>query len=342
MNYKNIIYSATLLLLIGGCGQGSQEAKNKQTTVEERIFPENIKTVGSMNGNRFFEYKGKKMFNGATFYNAHSFSSKGYCVVSKKIAEKEQFGVINTKGETVVDFKFEHLDGLGYVYYGYFKFMDKKNYTNGFVDTTGKIIIPAKYKEFGTVITEGTIKVGKSYNQWGLISMKDEPIIPMEYDFVSAWSEGLIRVRKGNVHGFFNRSGKIAIPIQYTKATDFQSGISMVQKGGKFGAIDTKGEKAIDFLYDDYLEMVAVAKDDYSTSGFKESLMGFILKGGYIGVKKKGKWGYIDTKGNEVIPFEYDQVWLPEKHDPNKAMVRKGEKRGYFDLSTKQVSFFDK
>jgi WG containing repeat len=340
MNTKNILYVA--LLFLGSCGQNTQNNTQKNQTIEERIFPENIKTVGSMNGNRSFEYQGKKMFNGATFYNAQTFSSKGYCIVSKKVEGKELFGVINAKGKTVIEFKYEHLDGLSYVHYGYFKFMDKKNYTNGFIDTTGKVVVPAKYKEFGTIITEGTIKVGASYNRWGLISMKDEPIIPMEYDFVSAWSDGLIRVRRGNVHGFFDRSGKVAIPIQFTKATDFESGIAIVQKGGKFGAIDIKGEKAIDFLYDDYLEMVAVSKDDYSSSGFKESLMGFILKGGYIGVKKNGKWGYIDTKGNEVIPFEYDQVWLPEKSDPNKAMIRKGEKRGYFDLTNKQVSFFEK
>ena len=28
-----------------------------------------------------------------------------------------------------------------------------------------------------------------------------------------------------------------------------------------------------------------------------------------MAVKKDGKWGYVDTTGEEVIPFEYDASW---------------------------------
>lgn len=339
MNSRNVLFAA--LLFLGSCGQGDPNG-TQNATVEEKIFPENIKTAGSMNGNRYFEYMGKKLFNGATFYNAHTFSSNGYCVVSKKTGDKELFGVINAKGKTVIDFKYENLNGLPYVYYGYFLFRDNTNRTNGFVDTTGKVAVPATYKEVGTIITEGTIKVGEAYNKWGLISMKNEPIIPMQYDFVSAWSDGLIRVRQGSLQGYYNRSGQIVIPIQYTVATDFQEKIAIVQKGGKIGAINTKGETVIDFVYDNYLELVAVSKDAYTSTGYSESLMGFILEGGYIAVQKNGKWGYINTKGDVVIPFEFDQVWEPEKDDLQKVMVRKGEQRGYMNLKTKKVTYFSK
>lgn len=339
MNSRNLTFAA--LLFLGSCGQSDPNSA-QSTQMEEKIFPENIQTAGTMNGNRYFEYMGKKLFNGATFYNAHSFSSNGYCVVSQKKGDKELFGVIDSKGKTVIDFKYEHLNGIPYVHYGYFLFREQTNRTNGLIDTKGKVVIPAKYKEIGTIITEGTIKVGEAYNKWGLISMKNELIIPMQYDFVSAWSDGLIRVRKGSLEGYYNRSGQIAIPIQYTEATDFQENMAIVQKGGKIGAINPKGETIIDFVYDNYLELVAVSKDDYAVSGFSESLMGFILEGGYIAVQKNGKWGYINTKGEVAIPFEFDQVWKPEKNDPNKVMIRKGDQKGYIDLKTKKVTYLKK
>lgn len=336
MNTRNLVFAAFLFLV--SCGQNDPN-NTQNTQMEEKILPESIQTAGTMNGDRYFEYMGKKLFNGATFYNAHSFSNNGYCVVSQKTGDKELFGVIDSKGKTVIDFKYESLNGLPYVYYGYFLFSDKTNRTNGLIDTKGKVVIPAKYKEIGKFITEGTVQVGEAYNKWGLISMKNELIIPMQYNFVSAWSDGLIRVRKGSLEGYYNRSGQIVIPIQYTEATDFEKNMAMVQKGGKVGAINTKGETIIDFVYDNYLELVAVSKDEYTTSGFSESLMGFILEGGYIAVQKDGKWGYINTKGDVMIPFEFDQVWQPEKYDPNKVRIRKGDQRGHIDLKTKKVTY---
>jgi len=339
MNFKSAIYLLPATLLFFSCGSSpkKEEAKTETKTTPDITLPDNIKTAGTMNGNRYFEYNGQKLFNGATFYNAQTFSAKGKCIVSKMINNKQLFGVINSKGETVIDFKFESLSADFYVFAGYYMFHE--GIKKGFVDTLGKIVVPAKYESFGSIIQDGTVKARVKYPKWGLINMKDEVIIPFEYEYISAWSNGLLRVKKnrdGN-YGYMDKAGKMVIPDTYSDATDFQQEIALVKKGKKYGLINTKGETVVDFQYDNFAEMVMVEEDKMSSTGTHESLMGFILKGGYISLEKNKKWGYIDLKGNVVIPFEYDQVWEPESD--NKVMVRKGDKRGSFDLNTKTEKF---
>lgn len=339
MNFKTIIYLVPSVLLFS-CGSSAkkEEVKTETQTTPTITLPDNIKTSGTMNGNRYFEYNGQKLFGGAVFHNAQTFSAKGKCIVSKLVNGKELFGVINSKGETVVDFKYEGLTSGMYAFRGYYMFR-AEGMKKGFIDSIGNVVVPAKYEDFGTIISEGTVKARIKYPKWGLISMKDEVIIPFEYEYISAWSDGLIRVKKerSGTYGFMDHAGKMIVADVYKDATDFQEQIAIVKKGNKYGVINTKGETVVDFQFDDFVEMVQVTEDKMSSTGTHESLMGFILKGGYIGASKNNKWGYVDLKGNVVIPFEYDQVWEPESD--NRVKVRKGEKKGYFNLTTKTEEF---
>lgn len=54
-------------------------------------------------------------------------------------------------------------------------------------------------------------------------------------------------------------------------------------------------------------------------------------------VSQNDKYGFIDKKGNEVIPCEYDEV--DYFHD-GLAYVAKGNKWGYIDKSGREVTPF--
>ncbi len=338
LNLKSILYVLPIVVL-QSCGSSAKKEEAKtETPVEQTItLPDLIKTSGTPNGGRYFEYEGKKLFNGAVFHNAQTFSAKGKCIVSKMVDGKQLFGVINSKGETVIPFKFEGLSADFYIFRGYYQY--SVGMKKGFIDTLGNIAVEAKYESFGSIIQDGTVKARIKYPKWGLISMKDEVLIPFEYEYISAFGDGLIRVKKnsGGTYGFMDKTGKMIIADTYSDATDFQEGIALAKKGKKYGVINTKGETVVDFQYDNFLEMVQVEEDKMSSTGTHESLMGFILKGGYIGLEKDKKWGYLDLKGNVIIPFEYEQIWAPESN--NKVMVSKNGKRGYFDLTTKKEDF---
>ncbi len=108
--------------------------------------------------------------------------------------------------------------------------------------------------------------------------------------------EGLSMVTKpGNkkapyLYGFVNRQGKVVVPLKYYTANDFSEGLAAVCKNvGKSdqllcGYINASGKEVIPLKF--------------------ENLPGDFLQG-LAPVKQKGKWGFIDTKGKVVLPFQY-------------------------------------
>ena len=114
---------------------------------------------------------------------------------------------------------------------------------------------------------------------------------PLEYEYISFFSEGLASVavgRSGSMYnlkyGYIDMTGELVIPAQYDYALDFCGGLAAVyiQKSG-WGFIDKTGELVIPLMY--------------------ESALNF--SGGLAAVCLDGKWGYIDAAGEVVIPFEY-------------------------------------
>ncbi|MEO6303409.1 MAG: WG repeat-containing protein [Bacteroidia bacterium] len=336
----------SFLFILNSCGNSSKQNAAETTTVapeKKEIDWVNIKRVGTPNGNRFFEDNtGAKLFNGATFYNASDFSGN-YCVVSKMVNGKELHGVINSKGTIVVGYAYNTIES-DYSRSHYFKVGNKTDnkYLFGIVDSIGKLIIPTIYTDIKTV-KNSVVKAQTNHSKWGLLSIKNETLVPFVYDYIGSWSDdGLSRISidknyKSN-YGFIDKTGKVVVQCQYPMATDFQNGIALVQKGKKIGFINAKNETVIDFQFDNYKEIVDVQKNEYSTSGYSESNARFIMEEGYIVLEKNKKWGYIDVKGNKVIPFEYDQIWLP--NSIGKVDIEKDGKRGNIDLKTKEITWF--
>jgi len=117
------------------------------------------------------------------------------------------------------------------------------------------------------------------------------------YDTVYCLNEeGLSMVTKpGNekipfLYGFVNRQGKVIVPLKYYVARDFSEGLAAVCKiVGKSdqilcGYINASGKEVIPLKF------------EYMPGDFSQ---------GIAPAKQKGKWGFIDTKGKVVIPFQY-------------------------------------
>ena len=105
-----------------------------------------------------------------------------------------------------------------------------------------------------------------------------------EYDYMSYFSEGLVKVKLNGKWGFIDEGGNEVTPLKYDYAADFSEGLAAVELNGKWGYIDESGSVVIPLKYDD-------------TMRFSE---------GIACVKLNGKWGFIDKSGDEVISFKYD------------------------------------
>lgn len=181
----------------------------------------------------------------------------------------------------------------------------------GFIDWTGKVVVPAKYDGAGD-FTEGFAAVWKN-DKVGFIDKTGKEVVPVSYDMAQNFSEGFAAVMKNNKIGFVDKTGKEVIPCAYSNsAAGFSEGLAAVEKGGKWGFIDKTGKEAIPFQYD-------------TVYSFSEGL---------AVVEKNGKMGYIDKTGQEAFPCQYDYVY---SFSDGLAMVAKNNKGGYIDKTGKEV-----
>lgn len=121
-------------------------------------------------------------------------------------------------------------------------------------------------------------------------------------------------VKLNNKYGFVDRQGKVLIAPRFngieTKFTE--------------GAMTTWGEKGVGFVNDKGVEIV---KPTYNSCR--------CFKNGLAPVAKKGKWGFIDKTGNEVIPLIYDEV---DNFDGKSIKVKLAGKEIKIDAKGKPIA----
>ena len=125
-----------------------------------------------------------------------------------------------------------------------------------------KMEIMNKYENMGEFDENGLAQVRKSIGKneygyedyrYGYIDKNGKEVVPCQYMGVSAFSEGLAKVRDGDYkYGFVDVNGNEVIPCQYDydNVRNFSDGLAAVGCIGNYGFIDKNGDLAIDTLYD--------------------------------------------------------------------------------------------
>lgn len=191
--------------------------------------------------------------------------------------------------------------------------------------------------EFATIgsdcgYAEGLAPVIKN-DRYGYVNESGKIIIPIIYQEAYPFSDGLALYRQNDKYGYLNTSGKVAIEPQYTDAWGFWEGRAKIQQNGKYGFIDTKGKVVIKPQYEvvgDWFEeglvlfkqgdrygyldksgKVAIAPSFDSAKDFSEGLAAVTLKTGETDADGVAlhKYGFIDKTGQVVIDIKYDLVY---------------------------------
>lgn len=180
--------------------------------------------------------------------------------------------------------------------------------------------------------------------------------------------EGLFRIyenEKGGKIGFANTKGEIVVKPQFDYAYPFSDGMAAFNIGGKpvvvhdamtipvgdrNGYVDCTGEIVIPPIYKytgDFNNGKAIVKNRekewliIDKSGQTLSKISFPadyirdIKDGMAGFRDNGKWGYMDDKGNMVIPAQYDAVW---DFSDGKAEVKLGKEFFFINKKNEKVS----
>ena len=156
----------------------------------------------------------------------------------------------------------------------------------GFMDKTGKVVIPCEWRYAADGFSEGLAHVMDSNKKWGFIDKTGKVVSPCEWDDAKGFSEGLARVMDGN-WGFIDNNGEVVIPCTWYNADGFSEGLARVEDNNyKKGFIDKTGKVVIPCTW-------------YNADGFSEGLARVM--------DSNEKWGFIDKTGKVVIPCTWKQ-----------------------------------
>lgn len=209
-----------------------------------------------------------------------------------------KWGYLNTNSQIQIPAMYEDAgdfsEGLAYV---------KKNGKYGYINKENKVIIPFRYDMAGNFYKEVAIvyvlqKTNDEFNseapRYGLINKNGKEITPLQYDFIGMFSAeyDVAVVKKNGKHTLINIKGQELFPFRYDFISDIYDGVAVVQQqsGDKIlsGIIDITGR-----------EIVPLSDIKFTT--FSEGLIAF---------QKNKKVGFMNTKGEIVIPPRYDgYIW---------------------------------
>ncbi|UEG48965.1 WG repeat-containing protein [Ferruginibacter lapsinanis] len=180
-------------------------------------------------------------------YKNISFFQQGYGVFTD---EQGLLGAINTKGVVTTKPQFNTIYRIDKTNSALAMYMYKGSDQSGLVDlATGKIITPAKYLMLPYDYDNGIIVFRKD-NKKGMIDSTGKELFYAAYDdFSSGFSYNRAWVMKQNKFGFIDNTGKLVIPIQYDIVGGFVEGLAKVRVNGKYGYIDPNGKLVIPQIY---------------------------------------------------------------------------------------------
>jgi len=151
----------------------------------------------------------------------------------------------------------------------------------------------------------------------GFIDLSGKVIIPQQYSSVQPFFDGLAGVENGSFTitldeifaggngqrtlgkwGYIDKTGQVIIDFQFTDVGRFTEGYARVAKEeGKYGYIDKSGKTVIPLIYD----------SAFGAGDGLFSVGNIVGKTAAAGVDVY-KYGFIDINGNVVVPLEYDDV----------------------------------
>ncbi len=117
----------------------------------------------------------------------------------------------------------------------------------GYIDQTGKEVIPCKYEACGD-FHKGLAWVELN-GKCGYIDKTGKEVIPCKYGVCGDFHEGLAAVKLNGKWGYIDKTGKEVIPCKYGVCGDFHEGLAAVKLNGKWGYIDKTGKEVIPCKY---------------------------------------------------------------------------------------------
>jgi WG containing repeat len=235
------------------------------------------------------------------------------------------------------------------------RFLFMRNGKFGYIDRTGKIVIPEKFDRVGglthgelTNFSEGLAAVGIGEKS-GYIDPMGKIVIPLQFSEAESFHEGLAAVSIGKKWGYIDPTGKIVVPLKFGQADSFYEGLAAVSTDkdliNEWSYIDRTGKIVIPGLFNSPARFKNGLADVYVTNSNMCKTIdrtGKVVANSCIPVKapqgksddlisfsENKKYGYKERTGKIVIPAQFNGG--ASGFSDGLAWVIIGQKLGYID-----------
>lgn len=159
-------------------------------------------------------------------------------------------------------------------------------------------------------------------NDSGFLAIKqnNELITAFEFTEVGCFAENKIWVNKGEWYAYLNDSAREITDYIYSYVQDFKNGFAVVAIDSFYGLINSRGEAVLPFVFRDIrscVDGIVLAQKDslwgiFDTTGLQinndwYNRKPIFTQASFLIVHKE-KWGVINNRNQQIIPFQYDLI----------------------------------
>ena len=272
----------------------------------------------------FIDLQGNKVTD--IIYDEVTDFSNGFA----SVMQNDKHGCINISGEEIIplisDIAVAFSEGLAAVSLvnsdeplnptaqRFYDFLNNPGMLSGYMNKENELVL---HDRVGNVYNKQLLEHSAQNHKCGYVNQNRKVIIPLIYDSVFDFHEGLACIRFNNMHGYINNTGKHIVECIYEDANDFHEGLAGVRKDGKWGYIDKEGKVTINFefelvhYFNNGIAKVRLHKDDPRSSKCREI---FITKTGEeieFGLKIEGVFEKVyefihDSFSENIIAAKFD------------------------------------
>ncbi len=162
----------------------------------------------------------------------------------------------------------------------------------GYRDERGETAVSGVYASAAAFSGDGMAAVSIRSEEggilWGFVNPEGSEAVPLEYDAVQSYEEGMAAVCRDGAWAYVDLNGRAVTGFLYEEAGAFREGVALARRNGRLNAVDRWGR----------------------TLFTVEAAEGRPFSGGVTALRQAdGLYGIYDSEGGELVPFSYDNAF---------------------------------
>ena len=282
------------------------------------IIYDNIDTLKGIENSIIVEKDGKKgLLNDkgskiidteyADILNFGDDNKNGYITINSE----NKYGIISFSGEKILENQYEKIENI----YGEKYFVIIENGKQILIDKQDNKILSDGYDEIKQIANSGIIFTKK--NKYGLMDFEGNTKIEAEYEDLKEINTDIFVAKKNGKIGIIDQDKNEKLSFEYKDIKyNKKAGIYITEDENYNSKIlnsnfETKIEGILSEINTDDGYMKIKQGDEYKYYNFKfeEKEVKDVLPSNNLFLSKKdGKYGYVDSKGNTVVDYIYDDA----------------------------------